>query len=78
MSDLKEMTKERLEHWRKRLAMALMRTHIEAERHRLQRELAELSTAQSDLDRLRPEQLERLHAHLSRDPDTWVAHRMAS
>jgi uncharacterized protein Yka (UPF0111/DUF47 family) len=78
MPDMKAKTKERLQHWQRRLADVLLRTHIESERRRLQRELAELSTVESEIDRLRPEQLERLYAHLERDPDAWVAHRMAS
>ncbi len=77
MPDLKEMTKERLTHWQRRLAIALTNTHIESERQRIQRQLAELSNARDDLDRLSADQLDRLHQHLERDPDEWIAHRLA-
>jgi uncharacterized tellurite resistance protein B-like protein len=78
MADLRDKTRERLQTWERKLAFALERTHIEAERQRLQRELAELSTARDELHRLSDEQLQRVYERLGRDPNDWIEHREAS
>lgn len=78
MADLKQSTLERLERWERKLAHALERTHIEAERQRLQRQLADLSTARDQLDGLSEAQLARVYERLGRDPDDWIEHRLAS
>lgn len=78
MADLKQKTLERLEDWEHKLALALERTHIEAERQRLQRQLADLSTARDQLDRLGPDQLRVVYERLGRDPNDWIMHRKAS
>lgn len=78
MADLKEKTVARLDEWKHKLASALERTHIEAERRRLQRQLADLSMARDQLDALGPDELARVYERLSRDPDDWIRHRMAS
>lgn len=78
MADLKQQTLERLEEWERKLAFALERTHIEAERQRLQRQLADLSTAKDQIDHLGPDQLRRVYERLGRDPNDWIEHRKAS
>lgn len=78
MADLKSKTLERLEEWERKLAYALERTHIEAERQRLQRQLADLSTARDQIDHLTDVQLERVYERLGRDPNDWIEHRKAS
>ncbi len=78
MTDILERTVARLEEWEHRLALALERTNIEAERQRIQRQLADLSTARDQLEHLSAEQLERVYERLSRDPNDWIQHRQAS
>jgi hypothetical protein len=78
MADLKEKTLERLEDWEHKIALALERTHIEAERQRLQRQLADLSTARDQIDQLGPDQLRIVYERLGRDPNDWIMHRKAS
>lgn len=78
MADLKQKTLERLEEWERKLAHALERTHIESERQRLQRQLADLSTARDQLATLSEAQLERVYERLGRDPNDWIEHRKAS
>jgi hypothetical protein len=77
MRTIEEKTRARLGEWEHRLAFALERTHIEAERQRIQRQLADLSTARDQLDRLTELQLERVLERLGRDPEDWIAHRYA-
>lgn len=78
MTGLKENTQARLAEWEHRLADALSRTHVESERRRFQRELSELRTVRGELDRLSDDQLRTLNERLSRDPNDWIRHRMAS
>ncbi len=78
MADLMQKTMERLEEWERRIAHALERTHIEAERQRLQRQLADLSTARDQLGSLPEAQLARVYERLGRDPNDWIEHRKAS
>lgn len=78
MADLKEKTLERLEDWEHQLAFALERTHIEAERQRLQRQLADLSTAKDQIEHLGPDELARVYERLGADPNDWIEHRRAS
>jgi len=78
MASMKEKTLDRLEEWEHQLAFALERTHIEAERQRLQRQLADLSTARDQIEHLDPEALARVYERLSADPIDWIEHRRAS
>lgn len=78
MADIKQKTYERLEDWEHRLALALERTHIEAERQRIQRQLADLSTARDQIEHLDPEALQRVYERLGADPNDWIEHRRAS
>lgn len=78
MGDLKQKTEQRLADWEHKLAYALERTHIEAERQRLQRQLADLSTARDQLDGLTEAQLRRVYERLGRDPNDWIEHKKAS
>ena len=78
MADLKQKTLERLEDWEHKLALALEATHIEAERQRLQRQLADLSTARDQIDHLGPDRLRAVYERLGRDPNDWILHRKAS
>lgn len=78
MRDIEEKTRARLEDWEHKLAFALERTHIEAERQRIQRQLADLSTARDQLEHLSEAQLRAVHERLGRDPNDWIEHRQAS
>jgi predicted nucleic acid-binding Zn-ribbon protein len=78
MTDMLAKTVARLEEWEHQLALALERTHIEAERQRIQRQLADLSTARDQLEHLSDEQLEQVYERLCRSPNDWIAHRQAS
>lgn len=78
MADIKTKTYERLEDWEHRLALALERTHIEAERQRIQRQLADLSTARDQIEHLGPDELQRVYERLGANPNDWIEHRRAS
>jgi hypothetical protein len=78
MKELRQKTIERLEEWERRIALALERTQIEAERQRLQRQLADLSVARDQIEHLGEAELARVHERLARDPNDWIEHRRAS
>lgn len=77
-NDLHANTLARLDEWEHRLADALVRTHIDSERRRFQRELSELRTVRGELGRLSDAQLRTLYERLARDPNDWIQHRLAS
>jgi len=77
MKTLEQATRQRLDRWEQVLRGALEQTQVEDEKQRLERELAELGQARTELPSMTRAQQQRLHDHLSRDPAAWLAHAAA-
>lgn len=73
MTPLEQQARTRLDRWEHALREALEQTQIEEEKHRLERELAELGQAREELSSLGRSDLERLNERLARDPSDWVS-----